>query len=740
MRAFVISLILALTVFSGVAVAQAEEKHDAETDQNSIWFERRVGHVVVGVEEKNGFLSSSLAYGYYLAAIGPRPAEATKDYGSCLKLAVRDAGIAYIEELDNITDLFIDGPLAEPLYADRQVKNTRDSLIAARSRYKNLAVRYCRKSGDYGSLRRYIDGTSLALVKRECPDQFCEGLEVPVPGQGKSEAKRRERAFEAAYYWVLANGLDSDVNEVILLAPAPNGGLDARTVEARPGEIWPETLSAETVQEHFETRVRLVGADARTPLLSPVVAAQIEMPKTTVMRTAQAFSEPLTAHRLGVDAPEWALHAIQDEVARTRLRECRVFRALNDVDEVGKCAGYQVDDTVLMQCLSDGPCLPPVTKTAEAGAILLSGRARLADLAQDALVPRPFSRESFGDLIDTYKACAPAGTARDAVEQCLGEQIVPTKIEPQAKCLLGPGVADRTACLVDDADTQRAIKRLKACHERGARACAIDAALPAELGCVVKAESAADLACLDAGRLGAAAECLNSSPDDLVQRAACFSEGAVPQEVAQLVECYRTSESEALLAACALGAGLPPEQAQLVRCATESGGDPMSAGVCLAAPRLGLTPGQQIILQCVAASGGVPATAAACTVGRFTLQELQGCQRADFGDPGCFGDTNEFQKLAVMLTGDKISRNSVVGQLAVAHIDTANAAVSGTGHVLSELSKGGQNTIEGAGKELEKIRKAPAKALLGAPENIRREAANGLKNVMDNLNPGNWRL
>lgn len=133
-------------------------------------------------------------------------------------------------------------------------------------------------------------------------------------------------------------------------------------------------------------------------------------------------------------------------------------------------------------------------------------------------------------------------------------------------------------------------------------------------------------------------------------------------------------------------------------------------------------------------------TTAACIVGRFTLNELQGCRSAEFGESNCFGDGNEFQKLAKFITGDKISKNSVVGQIVITHIKVANSAISGVGHALNELSKGGKNTIEGFNHEMDKIKTTPLKALADAPGNIVRETGKAIENVANALNPAKWRF
>jgi hypothetical protein len=65
----------------------------------------------------------------------------------------------------------------------------------------------------------------------------------------------------------------------------------------------------------------------------------------------------------------------------------------------------------------------------------------------------------------------------------------------------------------------------------------------------------------------------------------------------------------------------------------------------------------------------------------------------------------------------------------VAHIDVANSAIAGAGHVLNEISKGGKQTIDGIGHELEKARTNPIDTIVDAPGNIVRESIKGVENL-----------
>lgn len=735
-------LAIIFAALSQTALAQNPAPAEVPAPQNSIWFEQRAGHVVIAVQRRNGKNEASLAYGFYLAAIGPRPATASKEYGSCLKQAVQDAGSSLIRALNDEAALFV--PVAEPIYSDKQVTRTQDALVTARGRYKRSVITSCKSIGQTDPLRTYIDGTRLALIKRECTAVLCPNLNVPGASRANgaiSEGERRERVFEAIYYWSLKRGFDTALNQPLILEFSDSGGLAPKAAEIRPGLNWPERLAAAQTQKLFESGVTRVASNPTLPPLSSVVVAQLALPRATVLRTALVFRSPQDAYNLGVDAAELKLSGLQDEVARIRLTECKVYRGLADVAAVGQCAGYELDNNVMLECLNGGPCMPKLAATADAGALLQSARRRVSELGLDALVPRPYSDAvgSFGLMVDTYKACTADGDATVAAA-CFARKSVPAEIAAQANCLLDNAGADRIGCLVPDDAGGRALKQLQECVERKNKGCAIEAALPPQWACIAGARSTADLQCLAegvGGNTARAAHCL-AQQSNTAARIICIGGDNIPAPIQKVVDCYTSAATEAGIAVCAIGAALPPEQAAVVKCAAESGGDPLAASVCVAAPLLKLNPGQQIILQCAASSGGEPVTAAACIAGRFTLNELQGCKTADFGQSGCFGDGNEFQKLAKFVTGSTVSKSSVVGQVVIAHIQVANGAIGGVGHALNEFSKGGKNTIEGFNHEMEKIRTNPVKALADAPANIVREGGNALKNLGEALNPGNW--
>lgn len=708
--------------------------------QNSIWFEQRVGHVVVDVRQHAGKQEASLSYVFYFAAIGPRPATATKDYGGCLKSAVKAAGSAFTVAVNSEVQLFV--PTSEPIYSDNQITRTQNALVTARGEYKKSVIASCASIRATDPLRRYVDGTRLALVKRECTAELCPGLDVPLrvkKAGEQSESERRERVFEAIYFWAAKGGFDTALDRVLVLDISASGGLAPKVVEARPGTDWPAGLTPAQRQKLFESGVARLISDPQLPPLSSVIAAQLLLPRQTILRTAFAFRDPQDAYALGIESAELKLHDLQDEVARIRLTECKVYHALQDAAAVGQCAGYQIDNAHILECLNNGPCMPTLAETADAGALLQSARRRVSDLGLDSFVPRPYSTAvgSFGSMVDTYKACTTQGDS-NAAAACLARKSIPSEIAKQANCLLDNAGADRISCLTAGLASEQALKQLQKCAERNSKGCAVDAVLPPEWSCVSGAKSVSELNCLSGmigGEVDRVAQCLRET--DTAARIICIGGENVPAPVQKVVACYTSSNSEAGLATCVIGTTLPPEQAAVIKCAAESGGDPMAASVCVASQSLNLNPGQQIILQCAASSGGEPVTAATCIAGRFTLIELQGCKSAEFGKSGCFGDGNEFQKLAKAITGSTVSENSVVGQVMVAHIKVANSAIIGTAHALNEFSNGGKQTVEGLNHELEKARIDPVGLVFDMPGNVVRETFKGIDNLIKNVT-GNW--
>ena len=155
---------------AGIACsASAQEANEPE--QTSIWREERVGHVVVGAPQDSG--RSPLAYGYYFAAIGPKPALVTKPYGDCLKSSLFRAAERFRRDVVyNWAEWPEDG-----LYDDAQVRRTTEALNSARAVYRDAVRQECAAVARGDPFRAYVDGTRLAVVKRECKTGECKGLE-----------------------------------------------------------------------------------------------------------------------------------------------------------------------------------------------------------------------------------------------------------------------------------------------------------------------------------------------------------------------------------------------------------------------------------------------------------------------------------------------------------------------------------------------------------------------------------
>ena len=711
------------------SASYASAQASGAPEQIQIWREERVGHILVGAPRRDS--SNPLAYVYYFAAIGPRPALVTKPYGDCLKSSLFRAAEKFRREIVyNLTYW-----PQEELYEESQLRRTTEALNFARNEYRDAVRQECAAVASGDPFRQYIDGTRLAVVRRECHAGSCKGLAVPPQREARdlSEGKRRQLVFEAIFYWAVGANKDRGLNQVLVLDQATNGGLESRLVETRPGVAWQAPLPATERQQAFEERV-VKARELGLPPLSSVIPAQIALPRKTVLRVAAAFEDASVAYALAPDTAELALKILQDETARIRLHECTSYRESGSVVEVAKCAGYDLDQEALVACVSGGPCMPKFDANAQAGAILLAAHQNLEDLARDSFVPRPFNvAKTFGELFADFVTCKEGldvdkPVDMDKIKACLGKKLISTNMKAQADCLFGSGKSDPLGCVVEG-EARQALDLYRNCLEAQNKNCAINVSLPIELACIPGAKGLEDLACMKGGVGDAAkaAQCLKDQDIDYLAKVTCVAGDSLPPEVSSILSCYDANASEAAMAVCVLGKKLPEDQALYVRCAVESGGDFLAAGVCVAAPSLNLDPGQQIILQCAMASGGEPVTFSTCAIGQFTFREFQQCKKVEFGDSGCFGPNNEFQRLAKALTGKTISGSSVVGQVATFYISSVNGAFSGVGNALSQIDRGARNFDRALRREIKYLEKDPVSRIFDAPENVVREVAKGFE-------------
>jgi hypothetical protein len=723
-----IALLLSLLPASratGQTQGQAEPASVPTPEKSAIWWEERVGHVLIDLPTKADGSDTSFAYAYYFAAIGPKPKKTTTTFGNCIRDAVRDAGATFRDEIERRTRI-----TDAPLYAEAQVGHTRAALVSARAEYEARSISRCASSP--AELRAYIDATRLALVRRECVGKRCPSLQRPSVAtlSAVSEGEKRARAFEAIYYWALRDGVDRGLDQVVHLAPGGQQNLSPtleEVIEVAASGWETGKISQTDARRRLELRISQIHADRTIPLLSPVVTAQLELPRSITLRTSYAFSDPQSAYDLATDSTNTKLSLIQDEVARTRIYECRVLRGLLSSSAVAACSGYTISEPQLLACLSGGACMPDIADQVRASVMLQASTGRIEDLVRSTIVPR-LESSSFGELVTAYNECAARQSESD-VPGCVGRSQIPAEMKVQVDCLLDGPESDRLGCVVP-ADAPAAAKLLQACAQRGGRACGLEAAVPPELSCLLQASTIEEVSCIDmGGDVGRIRGCL-SSPGRDFERAICIAGDNIPAGLRPLADCYSQGGTEAAMAVCALAGTLPPEQTMLLRCATQSNGNYVGAGVCVATSFLNLNAGQQILLQCAASSGGVPATFAVCAIGQFAFQELTKCKGKGFGEGDCFGRGNEFQRLAFVLTGDYISSASVIGQYLTVQIKVANAAVAGLGNIFSEAGRGIDNTADGFNHEYEKLKSDPVRLVLDAPGNIVRESCKGVDGIL----------
>ena len=184
------------------------------------------------------------------------------------------------------------------------------------------------------------------------------------------------------------------------------------------------------------------------------------------------------------------------------------------------------------------------------------------------------------------------------------------------------------------------------------------------------------LSCLISGDTALAQEvrivqCLINSkePSDFV--AACLP---LDDRIRIPAACALRQTDRAGLIGCAGAAFLDGQERRILACAVSSQSY-FEFGVCLS----GLRMNNEVatLVRCAGESGGEPHVAAVCTVGLWTMNELEKCQKSIGGADGCFGPNNTIVKYLVDLNEALQSGPIPPATILLASIQTAKAVSDG---------------------------------------------------------------
>lgn len=450
-----------------------------------------------------------------------------------------------------------------------------------------------------------------------------------------------------------------------------------------------------TPEEYFKAFESFIPERRRKGMDVSYVAAEFAaVPRDALLTVADAVDTPsFVFDRLPQSGR--AFERVSNELARTRILECRRFRGALSEAELSQCAGYIVDAATITSCMNGGTCRPSVGKELTADLLLIAGpTSNWRGLALHSSLPRigvgsvkPGQEE---ETLRVLNSCRDNSETAAEFARCLATHRGGETMKKTYACLqeasgkkgraygqaIGDCVVSLSKLSAEDARRLECASR----HEsdaRGMALCLYSGQLPREASAVIScanrlsdagrnARGQALFDCAVAG-LGPnerqAFNCLREArtAGNWQDGALCVAKGKIPSELQDAIECNRKHAGQfAAVAACYGGKNLPEPQGRVLRCAAESGFDATGTALCMAGD--GLTPDQRILLQCATTSGGEPMATAICTGGKLAIKEFQNCKDQRFGKGKCFGSGNDLLKIAKRL-GSEIGPNSVVADI-----------------------------------------------------------------------------
>lgn len=548
----------------------------------------------------------------------------------------------------------------------------------------------------------------LAFVDLPCDPPHCN-----VAAYARKPENRSFDRYAKYKDWARSRGASQPSMVYLLQAGHASGRPDqlitqaAAAIRAARDSTWPREATVEENAARFE---RLVKQSRRTNFdVSTAVPEVIQLSQRSAIAVADVVKSPAYAISQLPANGNAVLKEVSDELARTRLFDCVRLRGATTPELAGACAGYQVSAIELAKCMNSDRCIPTygrsmvldvlaigspesirklansnafarmslgtvaqleaATKECAAGEVMPSHTVTASCVLKKRLGPR--DRQTI-DCIEGLQTRASTAGA-NAFAPCLGAAQVNETTRAQVNCVFGnPKDAQALALCTTMANMPVETRRLISCAN-------------GPNGKLAGKEAIAE--CLLKEKLpgiGAAVACVKSK-QDWKDAALCAAGQNLPPEAKRALLCAQSNAgSVARMGVCMVGDSLPGDAGKVALCVAQTGGDPMGTAVCAASD--GLTPEQRIALQCAMSSGGEPVSFAACTTGQLAIKEFMNCQGKKFGEYPCFGENNEFRKLAKNL-GLEIGPKSVVADVINVHLQVLQGQVHLATEVLKETQK-----------------------------------------------------
>ena len=719
--------------------------------EDLVWFETPVAEITTGYDGK---LTHQRAY--YLAFVGPGELQGAEAQvaRACAEPTIKGMGAELRQALTPSANR--PAKLSSQQEQNADISATNRALLQISLKIEHSFAGCIQKGPPQLADKDFY----MTLVQRECTSSLC-----PLSkSQSRWSTDPQVVVFEALYRWAATKGALEQRNNLnrhyrikFIENTDKSIALAADFLPIKEVGNWAKADQVQPLEAQQHVDLIAYARTVKKEKISYVGGLVIDATRTDFLRTADVYDNVMGGFILATVTGADKLSTLSDEVARTRLMECYHYRGKAGDAELSSCAGYTASARNLADCLNGAFCAPKLADVSISFAALINVRATVDGLAELNPMPRIDLPEDAAKLVAIGQECAIESKTANAYRCVAGKMIMGSGMsQALTDCATAPALGaanDRVRCALNQLSNGKA-DYFVGCAQKAtavARAtCAAGGTLPPDatrilnctqtaktkdslltclpekdqqmIGCarqVVAAGAPLDCATsLLGGDAGKIAGCLKTSSVSDFTFAMCAAGDKLPPDARLAAQCFQQSPADITATAVCVGVAKLPENISIsIGCVVRSNGNALGAGVCLATANLKLSPNQQLILQCLASTGGAPQAFAICVGGQLTMAEMVKCKGKSFGEDDCFGQNNEFQKLAKTLTGKTIGPNSVVGQMLTVEMRPAQIVLAAAqplvsqamfemGNVIDDYKKQGEDVVKlltGQGGSVERV-------------------------------------
>ena len=556
---------------------------------------------------------------------------------------------------------------------------------------------------------------SIAYVLRECRDDnpLCEW-----DAKSKTTPRNYPGVFERIYSWSAAAQARKP-NEWI----KPDAKGTVTKVDGSEWEnpvVWPSPLSPEMALANLERLV--VQARTRKSIsISYTVPAITGVYRETALRFVDELNEPFAAMQFLVSGKN-VLNLVSDELGRSRLKDCAQLQGKQDIESIGKCAGFKIEAVEIHACLSGARCMPELRKDALAGLLTLQTPMDLSTLLQSTQLPRVGVEIPYPEWVQKAKECS-AQTTDQASVDCMLKGTMNPQDYAMVECVRGAPSGDKSKSLLECAErlASGSGKALIHCMRDGegdpatTAFCAVESSIPSNLQPAVsclktQTESTELVTCLAGTAMGGREkqmlECYLAHPGNKQAALLCAVAQDLPEDARLIATCAQQSGGAWQAMATCIAQDklkLSGDLGRIVGCGLSSGGSVVGTAACAAGS--GLRAEQAIVLQCAATAATGPGFLV-CTGGMLAFKEFAQCRKSRIGEGNCFGENNEIRRFVRALGLPDIGPNSLAAQVGNVYLDIINIQVA----YLEGAVKAGKVLVREVARVLEQVGDLVSKA------------------------------